>query len=61
TYIDFTHFLEDEHSYFVENDLKAGRPPEDLARFSGFFGKAVNGEIAETGLPYHADSHTYLM
>ncbi len=61
TYIDLTHFLENEHSYFVEKDLKAGRPSEDLVRFTGFLEKAVNGEIAETGLPYHADSHTYRM
>lgn len=61
TYIDFTQFLESEHSYFVEGDLKKARASGELARFTGFFDKALNGEIAETGLPYHADTNTYWM
>lgn len=61
TYLDFTFFLEKEHSYFVEADLQEQPQPEAIDRFTGFFEKAFSGEIAETGLPYHSDSKTYRM
>jgi len=54
-YIDFTDYLDDEHSYFEPRDL--GR--ESAAALTGFFERALNGRVAEEELAYRPDSNTY--
>ncbi|NIR28910.1 MAG: alpha/beta hydrolase [Gammaproteobacteria bacterium] len=56
-YIDFTPYVDDRHSYFDETDL--GREEGGAQPLTDFFKAALNGEIAEWELPYHAGTNTY--
>lgn len=59
TYVDFTHYLDKEHSYFDEADIGEERGSRRSKPLTRFFDQALNGEAAETGLPYFADTNTY--
>lgn len=55
TYIDFTDYIGDVHSYFDPEDL--GR--ENAAALTAFFERSLNGWVAEEGLAYRPDTNTY--
>ena len=57
TYIDFSDYLGDEHSYFEAADV--AEPPGGGRALEAFFGAALNGRVAEEGLAYRADTNTY--
>lgn len=57
TYVDFTLFVGDKHSYFDEADL--GMTRQQSKPLTAFFENALNGRPAELGLPYNAGTNTY--
>lgn len=57
TYIDFTGYVGDAHSYFTEKDI--GKRRGQAAPLTDFFGEALNGRVAESGLTYRADTNVY--
>lgn len=59
TYIDMTRFVGRAHSYFDHHDLD--RPKAAAGPLTDFFGAALNGEVAEEGLPYKAPNNPYVL
>lgn len=57
TYIDCTGYVGDRHSYFDEADLDRERG--EAEPLTEFFGLALDGAIAEEGMPYRAATNTY--